>query len=46
MSTWQACVRAPCDFTVLMSGENQAFPEPAETGAVKTLSQHFIIMHV
>lgn len=32
MSTWQACVRAPCDFTVLMSGENQAFPEPAETG--------------
>ncbi|XP_067250994.1 aminopeptidase O isoform X2 [Chanodichthys erythropterus] len=32
MSTWQACVRAPCDYTVLMSGENQAFPKPAETG--------------
>ncbi|KAL1269755.1 hypothetical protein QQF64_032044, partial [Cirrhinus molitorella] len=32
MSTWQARVRAPCDYTVLMSGENQAFPKPAETG--------------
>ncbi|TRY86513.1 hypothetical protein DNTS_010136 [Danionella cerebrum] len=32
MSKWQALVRAPCEFTVLMSGENQAFPEPAETG--------------
>lgn len=36
MSTWQARVRAPCDYTVLMSGENQAFPEPAETGRVKS----------
>ncbi|XP_039535877.1 aminopeptidase O isoform X3 [Pimephales promelas] len=32
MSTWQACVRAPCDYIVLMSGENQAIPKPAETG--------------
>ncbi|XP_067269691.1 aminopeptidase O [Pseudorasbora parva] len=32
MSTWQAFVRAPCDYTVLMSGENQAFPKPVETG--------------
>ncbi|XP_016389488.1 aminopeptidase O isoform X2 [Sinocyclocheilus rhinocerous] len=32
MSTWQARVRAPCDYTVLMSGENQAFPKPADTG--------------
>uniref|UniRef100_A0A8C1FPM9 Aminopeptidase O (putative) n=1 Tax=Cyprinus carpio carpio TaxID=630221 RepID=A0A8C1FPM9_CYPCA len=32
MSTWQARVRAPCDYTVLMSGKNQAFPKPAETG--------------
>uniref|UniRef100_A0A672RTC1 Aminopeptidase O (putative) n=1 Tax=Sinocyclocheilus grahami TaxID=75366 RepID=A0A672RTC1_SINGR len=32
MSTWQARVRAPCDYTVLTSGENQAFPKPAETG--------------
>lgn len=36
MSTWQARVRAPCDYTVLMSGENQAVPEPTETGRVKT----------
>ncbi|XP_056628720.1 aminopeptidase O isoform X3 [Triplophysa dalaica] len=35
MSTWQARVRAPCDYTVLMSGENQAFPEPAETGVLQ-----------
>uniref|UniRef100_A0A671L894 Aminopeptidase O (putative) n=1 Tax=Sinocyclocheilus anshuiensis TaxID=1608454 RepID=A0A671L894_9TELE len=32
MSTWQARERAPCDYTVLTSGENQAFPKPAETG--------------
>ncbi|XP_065103279.1 aminopeptidase O [Paramisgurnus dabryanus] len=35
MSTWQARVRAPCDYTVLMSGENQAFPETAETGVLQ-----------
>ncbi|KAA0713929.1 Aminopeptidase O [Triplophysa tibetana] len=35
MSTWQARVRAPCDYTVLMSGENQAFPEPAQTGVLQ-----------
>ncbi|KAI7797375.1 aminopeptidase O [Triplophysa rosa] len=35
MSTWQARVRAPCDYTLLMSGENQAFPEPAETGVLQ-----------
>ncbi|XP_051509278.1 aminopeptidase O [Myxocyprinus asiaticus] len=35
MSTWQARVRAPCDYTVLMSGENQASPKPVETGFLK-----------
>lgn len=46
MSTWQARVRAPCDYTVLMSGENQAFAKPAETGTVKTLTQQFRIANV
>uniref|UniRef100_A0A3B4C2P4 Aminopeptidase O (putative) n=1 Tax=Pygocentrus nattereri TaxID=42514 RepID=A0A3B4C2P4_PYGNA len=32
MSTWQACVKAPCEYTVLLSGENQASPMPEETG--------------
>ncbi|XP_060787903.1 aminopeptidase O isoform X3 [Neoarius graeffei] len=32
MSTWQAHVKAPCEYTVLMSGENQAVPVPEETG--------------
>ncbi|TTH08275.1 Aminopeptidase O [Bagarius yarrelli] len=32
MSTWQARVKAPCEYMVLMSGENQAVPETAQTG--------------
>ena len=32
MSTWQARVKAPCEYTVLLSGENQARPMPEETG--------------
>ncbi|XP_072537952.1 aminopeptidase O [Salminus brasiliensis] len=32
MSTWRARVRAPCEYTVLLSGENQASPVPEETG--------------
>ncbi|KAI4895859.1 hypothetical protein NFI96_021427 [Prochilodus magdalenae] len=31
MSTWQARVKAPCEYTVLLSGENQAMPMPEET---------------
>ncbi|XP_028828666.1 aminopeptidase O isoform X2 [Denticeps clupeoides] len=32
MSTWQASVRAPSEFVVLLSGENQASPMSDETG--------------
>ncbi|KAM9475664.1 aminopeptidase O isoform 2-T3 [Clarias gariepinus] len=32
MSTWRAQVKAPCEYMVLMSGENQAVPVPDETG--------------
>ncbi|XP_036434254.1 aminopeptidase O isoform X2 [Colossoma macropomum] len=32
MSTWQARVKAPYEYTVLLSGENQASPMPEETG--------------
>ncbi|KAJ8380779.1 hypothetical protein SKAU_G00015570 [Synaphobranchus kaupii] len=32
MSTWQARVRAPSDYVVLLSGENEACPVPDETG--------------
>ncbi|KAL6458827.1 hypothetical protein MHYP_G00322990 [Metynnis hypsauchen] len=32
MSTWQARVKAPCEYTVMLSGENQASPMPEETG--------------
>ncbi|XP_047011550.1 aminopeptidase O isoform X3 [Ictalurus punctatus] len=32
MSTWRALVKAPCEYMVLMSGENQAAPVPDETG--------------
>ncbi|KAI5614025.1 aminopeptidase O [Silurus asotus] len=32
MSTWRARVKAPCEYTVLMSGENQDVPLPDETG--------------
>lgn len=36
MSTWQAHVKAPREYTVLMSGENQAVPVPEETGPIKS----------
>uniref|UniRef100_W5KJ54 Aminopeptidase O (putative) n=1 Tax=Astyanax mexicanus TaxID=7994 RepID=W5KJ54_ASTMX len=32
MSTWRARIKAPCEYTVLLSGENQACPMPEETG--------------
>ncbi|XP_053481022.1 aminopeptidase O isoform X2 [Ictalurus furcatus] len=32
MSTWRALVKAPCEYMVLMSGENQAAPVTDETG--------------
>ncbi|XP_058245337.1 aminopeptidase O isoform X2 [Hemibagrus wyckioides] len=32
MSTWQAHVKAQCEYMVLMSGENQAVPVPDKTG--------------
>ncbi|XP_066499690.1 aminopeptidase O isoform X2 [Hoplias malabaricus] len=32
MSTWQASVKAQCEYMVLLSGENQANPLPQETG--------------
>ncbi|XP_026887567.2 aminopeptidase O [Electrophorus electricus] len=32
MSTWRACVKAPCEYIALLSGENQAVPWPGETG--------------
>ncbi|KAG7481214.1 hypothetical protein MATL_G00064230 [Megalops atlanticus] len=32
MSTWQACVRAPSDCVVLLSGENEARPDLEKTG--------------
>ncbi|XP_060738148.1 aminopeptidase O [Tachysurus vachellii] len=32
MSTWRAHVKAPCEYMVLMSGENQPVPVPDKTG--------------
>lgn len=34
MSTWRALVKAPCEYMVLMSGENQAAPVTDETGLI------------
>lgn len=41
MSTWRAQVKAPCEYMVLMSGENQAVPVPDETGPIKSSNMCF-----
>lgn len=44
MSTWRAHVKAPCEYLVLMSGENQAVPLPDETGPIKSTNLIFFLI--